>query len=207
MKKYRLIDDVYDGVSNFGSLYRVEALIDFADVKAGDIGGFVASEDNLSHEGNAWVYDDAMVLDEAFVKDNARVRQNAVVLDGAIIAENAVVSGWARIGEHALILENAVVTGDARLFNVVLTKDAYVSSSTDCFTVDPIGLMDGALTFYKNKGDDILTVGSEFFGIVPIDKLAKLVNEKYGDHEYKRVYELAIELAKLQIRGGGLKVK
>ena len=42
-KKYELIPD--------GSLFRLRALRDFGDVKKGDIGGLVESEENLSHNG------------------------------------------------------------------------------------------------------------------------------------------------------------
>ena len=44
------------------TLYRIEALIDFNDVKKGDKGGFLEKESNLSQvSGNAWVYGDARV--------------------------------------------------------------------------------------------------------------------------------------------------
>ena len=42
-------------------LYRIQALKDFARAKAGDIGGYIESESNLSQSGNAWVYGDARV--------------------------------------------------------------------------------------------------------------------------------------------------
>ena len=32
-------------------LHRIRALRDFGDVKAGDLGGFIESEGNLSHDG------------------------------------------------------------------------------------------------------------------------------------------------------------
>lgn len=50
-KKYELIK------TNVEGLYRIKALIDFGLVKAGDIGGCVKSESNLSHEGDCWIYD------------------------------------------------------------------------------------------------------------------------------------------------------
>jgi hypothetical protein len=49
------------------NLYRVVALKDFGNVKAGDIGGWVESEHNLSQEGDCWVYGDAYVCDDAQV--------------------------------------------------------------------------------------------------------------------------------------------
>ncbi|MDD9334284.1 MAG: hypothetical protein PV354_11755, partial [Bartonella sp.] len=49
------------------TLYRIRALRDFGDVKAGDLGGFIEKEDNLSHDGNCWVYDKARVFQNARV--------------------------------------------------------------------------------------------------------------------------------------------
>ena len=62
-KKYKLteetinIDDV--------TLYRIEALKDFGDIQKGDKGGFVENEDNLSQEGDCWVYDAGKVYGKA----------------------------------------------------------------------------------------------------------------------------------------------
>lgn len=59
MKKYeftgetKVIDDV--------TVHQIRALVDFSDVLAGDIGGWIEKEENLSHDGTAWVYDDARV--------------------------------------------------------------------------------------------------------------------------------------------------
>ena len=58
-KKYKLTDE---SIAFCGKkLYRIEALKDFADVKKGDLGGFIETDHNLSHNGNCWVYDDAVV--------------------------------------------------------------------------------------------------------------------------------------------------
>lgn len=46
-------------------LFRIRALIDFGDVKVGDLGGFVEKESNLSHYGDAWVCDNAKVYGNA----------------------------------------------------------------------------------------------------------------------------------------------
>ena len=53
MKKYEIVNK------------RVKALRDFADIRKGDVGGFVDGEHNLSHEGNCWIYDCAEVYDTA----------------------------------------------------------------------------------------------------------------------------------------------
>jgi hypothetical protein len=59
-----------------GSMYRIRALKDFSDVKAGDLGGFVESESNLSHNGDCWVYGNAKVYGNGEVFGNAKVYGN-----------------------------------------------------------------------------------------------------------------------------------
>ena len=56
MKKYEI-----------NSENRVVALIDFGNIKTGDVGGFVESENNLSHDGLCWVYGNARVYGNAQV--------------------------------------------------------------------------------------------------------------------------------------------
>lgn len=102
-KKYRLLEN--DTIRVDGrTLYRIKALRDFADVRKGDKGGYVESEDNLSHDGNCWVY------------DNARVSDNALVRDDALVYDDAHVSGTARV------LGNACVLGNAKIRNGIITS-------------------------------------------------------------------------------------
>ena len=69
-KKYELTDETI--TLRYGTvLHRIIALKDFGDVKKGDLGGFVQSESNLSHEGNCWIYEDARVFDQAQVYGEA----------------------------------------------------------------------------------------------------------------------------------------
>lgn len=59
---------------HFGrTLHRIKALENFGDVKKGDLGGWIESEDNLSASGNAWVSDDAWVSGDTRVSGDARV--------------------------------------------------------------------------------------------------------------------------------------
>lgn len=76
-KKYKLTKETI--IIADKTLYRIEALKDFGDVKKGDRDGFIENENNLSQYGDCWVYDNAMVYDDAEVYDNARVYGNAKV--------------------------------------------------------------------------------------------------------------------------------
>ena len=59
------------------TLYRIQALRDIPGVvHKGELGGYIASESNLSHEGDCWVGDDAKVYDNARIRDNAQVYGN-----------------------------------------------------------------------------------------------------------------------------------
>lgn len=114
MKKYELTDETmeYDG----HILHRIRALRDFNDVKAGDLGGWVQSEKNLSHDGYAWIYDNGKVWDDATIGDYARVYDNAMVCNNAMIRDYAVVKDHAMIFEYACVYNYAVVYDFARVY-------------------------------------------------------------------------------------------
>ena len=84
-------------------LYRIEAAEDFADVKAGELGGWIESEKNLSQEGDAWVYGNAKVGDNAMVYGNAKVCGNAWVCGNAEVYGDAWVCGNAWVGGNAKV--------------------------------------------------------------------------------------------------------
>lgn len=100
--KYELVKSdsiVVDG----HTLYRIRALRDFRDVKAGDLGGYIESESNLSQHGPCWVYDDAKVYERALVFAWAKVFGNASIF------------GNASVYDHTLIYDNAKVYGNSKI--------------------------------------------------------------------------------------------
>lgn len=125
--KYKLTGETisFDGAS----LYRIEAIKDFYDVKKGDKGGWVEHYGNLSHLGDCWVYHNAIVMGNAVVKGDAKVMDHAKISGNAIIDDNArvydrarvydsaIVNENARIYDYVLICDNAQVCGCARIYN------------------------------------------------------------------------------------------
>lgn len=107
--KYKLTDETKKVQGE--RVYRIQAIKDFADVKAGQLGGFIASEDNLSQFHSAWVYDSACVLRNAWVEEDAKVKGKAIVKGEARISGHAKVSGHAIISGSSWIEENARITG------------------------------------------------------------------------------------------------
>lgn len=65
MKKYELTSETKIVFGHI--LYRIKALSSFGYVSAGDLGGFLESEKNLSQNGNAWVSGSAEVYGNAEV--------------------------------------------------------------------------------------------------------------------------------------------
>ena len=68
-KKFELTTDTKIAFGR--KLFRIKALIDFGNVNKGELGGYVEKEENLSHEGNAWIYGNAKISGNAKICDDA----------------------------------------------------------------------------------------------------------------------------------------
>ena len=122
MKHFKLRTDLTIKVGE-KTLYRIEATKDIEkySVKAGDLGGYIEKEDNLS--GNAWVSGDARVYGDALVCGNARVYGDAEVCGNAWIYGNARVYGDVRVSGDALVCGNALIYGNARVYGDKIEKE------------------------------------------------------------------------------------
>jgi hypothetical protein len=134
VKKFKLTSEFIVDISGV-KLFRIKALIEFGNVKAGDLGGYIEKEENLSHMGNAWV------------SGNARVSGNAWV------SGNAQVSGDARVSG------NARVSGDAQVFG-----DARVSGDKDYAYAHGFGSCNRTTTFFRLKDGDVGVRCGCFYG-------------------------------------------
>lgn len=72
-EEFKEIETLREGWLQKIKVYRIRALRAFADVKIGDLGGFVETKQNLSNMGNAWVYGNAEVCSDARVYGNANI--------------------------------------------------------------------------------------------------------------------------------------
>ena len=132
-KKYKLTDETIN--LNGVTLYRIEALKYFGEIKKGDKGGFIESENNLAHEGDAWVADNAHVYGNACVFDNSQVYGNAFVsgyaqvygdafvYGNAWLYDNTRVCGYARVADNARVYGDANVCDDSSVFGSALVYD------------------------------------------------------------------------------------
>ena len=180
-KKYELTEETME--FNGCNLHRIKALKDFSDVKKGDLGGWVESEDNLSQEGNCWLYGNSKVCANGLVKKNAIVKGISSIMNNSIISGNAELNGDITITGHVTIKDDVMITGkvalsrnvylysnatiESTLGNEILQihnsgyigTNAYITTETDLIAI----MIDGAyhrpihLTFYKAKDKDIYT--------------------------------------------------
>lgn len=98
------------------TLHRIRAVRDFGDVKAGDLGGWIESNWNLSHKGEAWVGEEAMVYKNARIYDDARVSGQSVIRDSNVLRR-------ARIAGNAKIVNNSHISGGAKVFGNAVISD------------------------------------------------------------------------------------
>ena len=119
-KKYRLTQHTIraHGVT----LYRIEALTDFATITAGTLGGFVESEYNLSHEGECWIAQNAKALGSSRVSDNAWLMDKAELRDNAQLSDIAMLFENARAFKNAQICEDVQIYGDTAVGGSLIVK-------------------------------------------------------------------------------------
>ncbi|WP_325213495.1 hypothetical protein [Oscillibacter sp.] len=112
-KKYEITNIAH---KKYPFLHRIRALRDVGDrVKAGDLGGFVEAERNLSQEDgdDAWIFDDAIAAGNAFVDKDSRLFGKAVACGSAYISQGASMSAEARAEDSAYV-RGAGICGHAR---------------------------------------------------------------------------------------------
>lgn len=117
-KKYELM---LDDTATIGetTLYRIKALRSFGDVEEGDRGGYIASEDNLSHDGECWVYDFGKVHDLCRVSESGKVKGNAQMHGFAQVYGNGILDGECCIFDNVQVYDNGEVRGTSKLFDRV----------------------------------------------------------------------------------------
>ena len=114
-KKYEITNIAHP---QYPWLHRIRALRDVReDVHAGDLGGFVQSEENLSQEGQCWIAGNAVAAEEAYVYGNAIIEDYAIVTAGYVHG-NVHISGNAKLfansvtGGIPVVMEGATVYGE-----------------------------------------------------------------------------------------------
>ena len=176
MKKYEITNETICVCGK--TLYRIKSLIDFDNVTQGTLGGFIEKESNLSHDNNAWVYDDAKVYDNAMIYGNAKVYDNAMiygnaeVYDDAKVYDNAMIYGNAEVYDDAKIYGNAWVYDDAKVYDNAKVRDnAWVYGNAEVY--DNAKVYNGA----KICGDTTVYGDAMVHGIAKVYGNAKVCDD------------------------------
>lgn len=125
-EKYEFTGEVI--CENGIQLQRIRALRDINNptgfVRAGDLGGWIETMNNLSYLGNSWIFDEGCVHGQALVAGDASVHHHAEVA-GIRDGSNALtfVFGAAQVREYALVSQNAVVEGHAMIRNHAVVSE------------------------------------------------------------------------------------
>lgn len=248
--KYELTKEmkIFDNIK----VYRIRATENFADVKKGDLGGWVESEWNLSQCDTAWIYGNGIVYQHGKVEENAKVSEHGkvrgygkvegwgqvrgyakvdddakvyghAIVEGEAwicghgeISGNAVIYGYVEVNEYGKVCGNAVVrekavigghaevtgyaeiTGNTEIGVYAKVRNfARIKGKKDILMLYPIGSRNDTATFYKTDEGDIEVTSGLFSGT--IKEFEKAVQKTYGDNEHRKVYKIAIELAKIRL--------
>ena len=91
MKKYEFTGETktVNSLLRTVTYRRIRAKVAFGIVEAGEVGGWIEKEENLSDDGDAWVFGNAEVSGNAKVYDNAWVSGDAWVFGNAEVSGNA----------------------------------------------------------------------------------------------------------------------
>ena len=135
-KKYILTDETVEHLGH--TLHRIQAVKDFGIVSAGTLGGFIESEKNLDHDGDAWVFGDAAVFGNAKLFDDAMVLGYAWVFGDARVSGDAMVSYNARAHEQSDIALIKGFGSEFRATSFFRCADGLVRCQCGCFygTID-----------------------------------------------------------------------
>ena len=135
-------------------LHRIRALRDIgSEIKAGDLGGFVECEGNLSFEAedDAWIFNDAIAAGEGCVDKGSTLRERAIVCGCAYASHGTEMSGDSRAEDDAYIRgarlsRCARVSGNGMVLQSPTTKAA------------PI--LTGSCSVYGKVMGDVMLAGS-----------------------------------------------
>lgn len=142
MKKFNFTGETQT-LFNGTVLRRIRALVDidigWGIVRAGENGGWIESENNLSDIDNSWVHGNAVVYGNAKVSDNAIICGNAKVWGNAVVCGNARIHGDVRVWGDVAICDNAHIYGNAKVWGNGKIGGDIAIWCDECWPVNRIG--------------------------------------------------------------------
>lgn len=123
-------------------LFQIQALIDMPSigVKKGDLGGFIGSDECLSHAGNCWVFEESTVALGCIVIQNAQVKGRSHVsgksrLGGNCVIENSDIKNGSFVRAESLVkgstLNKSGISERTEIINSRLTQIRIMSGKVN----------------------------------------------------------------------------
>src|SRR5690606_31319726 len=170
-------------ISVFGrTLFQIKAEVSFGSVVKGELGGYIEKEENLSQDGDAWVYENARVFGNARISGNARVYENAWVYENARVYDDAKVCGNAKVSGNAKVYDNAWICGNAKVCG-----DAEVCGNAE--VCGKLKLLAGLFFGWKRKEEQIF---SKSFGDDSDYEVVYKGEAEFGDEEDEEIETIKI---------------
>ena len=148
--KYEITDIVH---WRYPFLHRIRALRNIGDkVKAGDLGGFVEGEQNLSFEpgDEAWLFDDTISCNEA------RVDKNSILKDNAEASGRAYITGGSSLSCTVKAMDRAYICGARLSFGCMVLGKAMTVPSHKSGRAPMLG---GDIVIYGVISGDVRVAG------------------------------------------------
>lgn len=187
------------GEDKCGPCYRVVAMKDFGNVRAGDIGGIVHSAKNLSQDGNCWI-GVGVVIEDA----HSRVAGDSVVLGcctirgGSRICGNVVIDSKCNqivIERKSSIDGDVHITGECHFDCSSITRCGKVKIDSSRFVCSRLYYAD-TLTINDVTLDDVRVRGNSVIEHATLNKCEVYGVEIYGP---VRLIDCWLELCNLDL--------
>jgi acyl-[acyl carrier protein]--UDP-N-acetylglucosamine O-acyltransferase len=181
-------------------LYRIRCTKDIPGVaKAGELGGWVASPDNLL--GNAWISGNACIYGIARISGDARISGNVRISGSACISGGARIYGNVQISGDAWIYGNARISGDACISgDAWISGNARISGSESYCCFQSFGRSGRTTTAFRDATCGVRVVTGCFSGT--LEEFSKAVKETHGDSQLGREYKAIAEVIKVKFSQG-----
>ena len=153
-------------------LHRIRAATTFQTrdrtIFAGELGGFVEKEDNLSQDmsSRCWISDNACVYDYAYIRQDASIAGDVVIHDHATVTGAAQIGGHAEIYNYANVKDSAIIRGNAKVGGyayvgdrALIDGDAYVWGGKGALATKLVGMttLIGCASIQSNN--DYIVIG------------------------------------------------
>ena len=113
-RKYKITNNTMEFEGR--TLYRIRALKDFSNIKKGDLGGWIQTEDNLSQEGYCWIYNNAKCMDSARIYDNSCMYDNSEMRGNSKMYDNSKLYDKSEMHDNSRAYDSSEMHGHSGMY-------------------------------------------------------------------------------------------